>query len=108
MLTCNLLCAAGVERRDRTEQKRKEKKRDRTEKKREEKRQNRTEQNREGKKRKEKKRFPLSSFHQNNCRSDTRHLKMNILFGYYILRLPRLCSHSTLIDYHNVSSVTAH
>lgn len=37
MLTCNPLCAAGVERRDRTEQKRKEKKRDRTEKKREEK-----------------------------------------------------------------------
>lgn len=71
MLTCNPLCAAGVERRDRTEQKRKEKKRDRTEKK------------RKGKKRKEKKRFPLSSFHQNNCRSDTRHLKMNILFGYY-------------------------
>lgn len=86
-----LCCRSGEEGQNREEKRRKEK------------RQNREEQRREGKKR-----FTLSSFHQNNCRSDTRHLKINILFGYYILRLPRLCSHSTLIDYHNVSSVTAH
>lgn len=38
MLTCNLLCAAGVERRDRTEKRRKEKKRKETEQRRTEKR----------------------------------------------------------------------
>lgn len=49
MLTCNLLCAAGVERRDRTEQNRNEK------------RQNRTEQRRTEKRRKERKRKDFHS-----------------------------------------------